>query len=154
MESIPFTAKRNKHMANLLSHPKPLSFHMNGIKCELFRDTVSFAKVICFRLSFPEKLLSKSDPLTIQPSFNGEGIISATFSMRITEQFQTAEVFPHRRNAWIKRKDGNIRLVCSIPVNAGSACRFFWETTRFETEIQLIGNLALIPISPDGHKYL
>ena len=130
-----------------------LHYHENGIKCELFRDILSYAQMFCLRLSVPEKILSPSEMQILNLSFGKDGQMSAAVRIRISASFQNADKLPHRRNSKIKRKDGNVRLICSIPVKGKDPGHFLWKTSLFDIEVQVAGNPALVPILMDGHKH-
>ena len=136
-----------------MTPPKSLCYHHNGVKCELFRDILSYAQMFCLRLSVPEEILSSSEVQVFKPTFGKDGLISAVVRIRISESFRNAEKLPHRRNSRIKRKDGNVRLDCSIPVKGKDPGHFLWKTSLFDIEVQISGSTALIPIVIDGHKY-
>ena len=136
-----------------MTPPKSLCYHHNSVKCELFRDILSYAQMFCLRLSIPEKILSPSEMQILNISFGKDGLISAVVRIRTFASFQNADKLPHRRNSKIKSKDGNVRLVCSIPVKGKDPGHFLWKTSLFKIEVQISGNTALIPIVIDGHKY-
>ena len=130
-----------------------LCYHENGIKCELFRDFVSYMQVFCLRLSVPEKLLKPSEVLNLDLSFGKDSPVNAVIRIRAAESFHNSDKLPHRRNARIKRKDGNVRFVCSIPIHGKEPGHFIWKTRLFDIEVQVAGNPALVPILMDGHKH-